>query len=52
MLGHEPLPWDGIKGLGDIFADLREIGAAATLGLLGDAFPQWYARFCHGSAVP
>src|ERR1700751_6042503 len=30
MSGHEPLPWDGIKGLGDMFADLREIGAAAT----------------------
>jgi hypothetical protein len=30
MLGHEPLPWDGIKGLGDMFTDLREPGAAAT----------------------
>jgi len=30
MLGHEPLPWDAIKGLGDMFTDLRELGAAAT----------------------
>src|SRR6516164_4227782 len=30
MLGHEPLPWHYIKCLGDIFADLGELAAAAA----------------------
>ena len=30
MLGHEPLPWYDIEGLGDIFADLRQLGATTA----------------------
>ena len=30
MLGHEPLPRHDIERLGDILADLRELGAAAA----------------------
>src|SRR5262249_17165479 len=30
MLGDEPLPWDYIERLGDVLADLRELGAAAA----------------------
>ena len=30
MLGHEPLPRHDIEGLGDVLADLRQLGATAA----------------------